>query len=198
MTLDPARPDHRRYGLGRHVARGTYFRRRSTPALATVVRPYPPTPDRVPHGRPHRGKELFAQRVEYPLPKKAGTKDYVFYFIPPGDLGYRDSGEKFFAKFYKGHVAKNVRTLEEMIEVLAAEVDSGVTRIREIVLLAHANPIGLLFKVVNGVSATNLREYKYVTAFSLACLQKDFEADKFTRSRPSVPRCSANSATTRG
>ena len=127
---------------------------------------------------PHRGKELFAQRVEYPLPKKAGTKDYVFYFVPQGD-GYRDAGEKFFARFYKGHVAKNVRTLEELIDVLAAEVDGGVTRIREIVLLAHGNALGLLFPVVNGVSATNRREYKYLTAFSLACLQKDFEADKF-------------------
>ena len=127
---------------------------------------------------PHRGKELFAQRVEYPLPKKAGTKDYVFYFVPQGD-GYRDAGEKFFARFYKGHVAKNVRTLEELIDVLAAEVDGGVTRIREIVLLAHGNALGLLFPVVNGVSATNRREYKYLTVFSLACLQKDFEADKF-------------------
>ena len=52
-------------------------------------------------------------------------------------------------------------------------------RIREIVLLAHGNALGLLFPVVNGVSATNRREYKYLTAFSLACLQKDFEADKF-------------------
>ena len=46
-------------------------------------------------------------------------------------------------------------------------------------LLAHGNALGLLFPVVNGVSATNRREYKYLTAFSLACLQKDFEADKF-------------------
>jgi hypothetical protein len=32
---------------------------------------------------------------------------------------------------------------------------------------------------VNGVTKTNLREYKYLTAFSLTCLQKDLEAGKF-------------------
>jgi len=65
-------------------------------------------------------------------------------------------------------------TLEDVIGFLAAEVDRGVTHIREIVLLAHANPIGMLFRVVHDVSATANREYKYVTAFSLTCLQQDF------------------------
>jgi hypothetical protein len=127
---------------------------------------------------PHLGKELFAQRLEYPLPKKAGTKDYVFYFIARGDP-YRDSGEKFFARFYKQHIAKDVHSLEELIDVLAAEVDRGTTHIREIVIFAHANALGLLMPVLKGVLDANLREYKYVTAFSLACLQRDIEAGKF-------------------
>ena len=54
---------------------------------------------------PHRGKELFAQRVEYPLPKKAGTKDYVFYFVPQGD-GYRDAGESSSPSSTRDHVAR--------------------------------------------------------------------------------------------
>jgi hypothetical protein len=126
----------------------------------------------------HRGKELFAQRLEYPLPKRAGTKDYVFYFIARGDP-YRESGEKFFTRFYKEHVAKDVHSLEEMIDALAAEVDRGVTHIREIVLFAHANALGMLFPVVKGVTNTNLKEYKYLTAFALACLQKDLDAHLF-------------------
>jgi hypothetical protein len=31
-----------------------------------------------------RGRQIFEQRVEYPLPVKAGVKDYVFYC---GNLG---------------------------------------------------------------------------------------------------------------
>src|SRR5262249_53061636 len=102
-----------------------------------------------------RGKEVFGQRVEYPLPKKTGTKDYVFYFVPKGD-GYRDAGNKFFATFYKDHVANDVRSLEDLIDVLAAEVDRGVTHIREITLLSHGNALGLLFPVLNGVTDSHL------------------------------------------
>jgi len=125
-----------------------------------------------------RGKELFTKRVEYPLPKQTGAKDFVFYFVPRGD-GYRDAGNAFFRKFYPNHVASDVHTLEELINKLAAAVDGGVTYIREIVILSHGNALGLLFPVVNGVTETNLREYKYLTAFSLVCLQKDLEKGKF-------------------
>jgi hypothetical protein len=125
----------------------------------------------------NRGRELFTKRIEYPLPKQAGAKDYVFYFVQRKDP-FRDAGNAFFKKFYANHVAADVRTLEDLIDVLAA-VDGGVTHIREIVILSHATPIGMLFPVVNGVTKTNLREYKYLTAFSLTCLQKDLEAGKF-------------------
>jgi hypothetical protein len=127
-----------------------------------------------------RGKDLFAKRIEYPLPKKAGARDYLFCLIPAGgEDGYRDCGKKFFQKFYKNHVQHDVRTLESLIDKLAADVDGGITHIREITILSHGNALGLLFPVLNGVTDTNLREYKYLTAFSLACLQKDLDADKF-------------------
>src|SRR3954468_18820063 len=72
----------------------------------------------------NRGKELFTKRVEYPLPQKTGTKDYIFYLVSAGD-GYRDAGSKFFATFYKNHVKHDVHTLEDLIDTLAAEVDRG-------------------------------------------------------------------------
>ena len=126
----------------------------------------------------NRAKEIFSKRVEYPLPKKTGARDYIFYFVRTGDP-YRDSGNAFFKKFYANHVAFDVRTLEDLIDALAAEVDRGVTHIREIAILSHGNALALQFPLFRGVTDTNLREYKYLTAFSLACLQKDLEAEKF-------------------
>jgi hypothetical protein len=126
----------------------------------------------------NRGRELFTKRVEYPLPKRAGAKDYVFYFVAAGD-GYRDAGSKFFRKFYPNHAASDVHSLEDLIDALAAEIDRGIAQIREIVILSHGNALGLLLPVLNGVTDTNLREYKYLTAFSLACLQKDLRDGKF-------------------
>lgn len=126
----------------------------------------------------NRGRELFTKRIEYPLPKKTGARDYVFCFVPTGD-GYRDAGDKFFKTFYKNHVKHDVRSLEGLIDTLTADVDGGVTQIREITILSHGNSLGLLFPILNGVTDTNLHEYKYLTAFSLACLQKDLLAGKF-------------------
>ena len=71
-------------------------------------------------GDVNRGRELFTKRVEYPLPKQAGAKDYVFYFVPRGD-GYRDAGNAFFRKFYPNHVASDVHTLEELINTLQVQ-----------------------------------------------------------------------------
>lgn len=129
-------------------------------------------------GDVHRGKELFRQRVEYPLPKAAGVRDYVFYIVPPGD-GYRDAGNRFFRRFYPDHRPFDVRSLEDLVGVLAGEADGDVARIREVVILAHGNPLGMLFPVLNGVTGTTLAEYKYLTAFALACLQRDLAAGKF-------------------
>ena len=123
----------------------------------------------------NRGRELFEKRVEYPLPKKPGVRDYVFHFVPP-DNPYGKSARPFFARFYPNHIKADVVSLEALITTLAAQVDSGVTHIREVVIVAHGNPLGLLSPVVSGVSATHLREYKYTTAFALALLQNDLRA----------------------
>ena len=56
-----------------------------------------------------------------------------------------------------------------MIASLAAQVDAGITHIREVVIVAHGNPLGLLSPVVDGVTKTNLKE--------------------FNKSRPSPWRC---------
>lgn len=126
----------------------------------------------------NRGKQILADLVEYPLPKKTGVRDYVFFFVPAGDA-YCDSARAFFRRFYPNHVALDARSLEDLIATLAAQADSGVTHIREIVIVAHGNPLGLLSPVVSGVSATHLREYKYTTAFALALLQNDLRAGQF-------------------
>lgn len=126
----------------------------------------------------NRGKELFDNRVEYPLPKKPGVRDYVFHFVVPDDP-YGKSARPFFARFYPNHIKADVVSLEALIATLAAQVDSGVTHIREVVIVAHGNPLGLLSAVVSGVSATDLREYKYTTAFALALLQNDLRAGQF-------------------
>jgi hypothetical protein len=125
-----------------------------------------------------RGRELFENRVEYPLPKKPGVRDYVFHFVPP-DNPYGKSARPFFARFFPNHITTDVVSFEALITTLAAQVDSGVTQIREVVIVAHGNPLGLLSALVSGVSATHLREYKYTTAFALALLQNDLRAGGF-------------------
>jgi hypothetical protein len=126
----------------------------------------------------NRGRELFENRVEYPLPAKPGVRDYVFHFVPV-DNSYGKSARSFFARFYPNHAKAEVVSLEALIAALAAQVDSGVTHIREVVIVAHGNPLGLLSPVVSSVSSTGLREFKYTTAFALALLQNDFRAGQF-------------------
>jgi hypothetical protein len=126
----------------------------------------------------NRGRELFDNRVEYPLAKKTGVKDYVFHFVG-ADNPYGKNARLFFARFYPNHIKTDVSSFEALFTTLAAQVDSGVTQIREVVIVAHGNPLGLLSHVVNGVSATQLREFKYTTAFALALLQNDLRAGKF-------------------
>ena len=125
-----------------------------------------------------RGKTIFDGRVEHPLPTKSGTKDYIFYFVPASD-GYGKGARFFFDRFFKKHIRKNVSSLEGMIDSLNSEVSGGVTQIREIVIVAHGTHQGLLFKVLGAASETNLQEYRYLTQYSLAFLQKDFEDGKF-------------------
>jgi hypothetical protein len=128
-------------------------------------------------GDPNRGGQLFTDRVEYPLPKQTGVRDYVFYLID--DKKFAEGARKFHAKFYTNHVKADVKSLEAVIASLAAQVDAGITHIREVVIVAHGNPLGLLSPVVSGVTETNLKEFKYITAFALALLQNDLRAGKF-------------------
>ena len=125
----------------------------------------------------NRGRELFTNRLEYPLPKKTGVRDYVFFLVP--NDGYGASARKFFDKFYTNHIKSEVNSLEALITSLAAQVDAGVTHIREVVIVAHGNPLALLSPVVSGVTGTNFKEYKYITAFALALLQNDLREGKF-------------------
>jgi hypothetical protein len=126
----------------------------------------------------NRARDLFEARTEYRLPKKAKTKDYIFHFVPAGDP-YGGAARKFLSKFYKSHVAKDVSSIEELIGYLDDQVSGGVEHIREVVIVAHANPRGMVLKLVENASATTNAEYRYVTFESLAILQKDFADGKF-------------------
>jgi hypothetical protein len=120
-----------------------------------------------------RGKQIFGGLLEYPLPKQTGVRDYIFYFVARSDP-YGNSARYFFERFYKNHVSKNVSSLEQLIEELHQDVTGGVTLVREVVIVAHGTPLGLVLPVLKGTSDTNLREYRYLTPFSLAFLQQDF------------------------
>jgi hypothetical protein len=125
------------------------------------------------------GKTTFAGLIEYPLPIKSGVKDYVFYFVPDTD-GYGQGARYFFDAFYPNHVKKNATSLEALVDALQSDVSqNGVQLIREIVIVAHGNSQALLFPVVNGTSSSNLPEFQYLTALSLAQLQRDIVAGKF-------------------
>lgn len=129
-----------------------------------------------------RGKQIFEALVEYPLPKKAGVRDYIFYLMPPTDIhgrvdGYRREASHFFDLFYRNHTKKEARSLEDLISVLHADVtQDGVQQIREIVVVTHANSLALLFRILNDIS---FKEYKYVTDYSLALFQRELLAGKF-------------------
>jgi hypothetical protein len=129
------------------------------------------------------GRVIFEKRVEYPLPKRSGVRDYLFYFVGPGD-GYGKGARYFFDKFYPNHARHTASSLEDLTARLHADVtERGVQQIREVVIVAHGTRAGLLFPLVEGATETNLAEYEYVTALSLACLQKDLLAGKFAAFR---------------
>jgi hypothetical protein len=119
------------------------------------------------------GRQIFDGLVEYPLPAKAGVKDYVFYC---GDLqGFGLGAKKLFDKHWPAHVPKTATTLQDVMSALQTEVTTGgVDQIRELVLVAHANVNQLFLPVVAagpGVDAA----YGCVSAWSLAKLQNDIE-----------------------
>ena len=118
-----------------------------------------------------RGRTVFQELVEYPLPTKAGVKDYVFHFV--SDKDYGKGARRFFSKFFTNHVTRNTVSLEDMVSFLAEEIRANrVSQIREIVIVAHGNAQGLVVQVLTTIGPTT-KNYKYVTAFSLACLQQD-------------------------
>jgi hypothetical protein len=131
------------------------------------------------------GKEIFHELEQYPLRKETGVKDYIFYFVSASDKGFGEAAHRFFKKFYedKGYVGKDVSSLEEMIGALYAEVKRGVKRIREIVIVAHATPQGLVPPIFTSASASNLPEYRHITEKTLSFLWKDFHDNKFATFR---------------
>ena len=124
-----------------------------------------------------RGREIFLQRVEYPLPAKSGIKDYVVYFVD--DVDYGAGAREFMGRWYKKHVPIVAKSLEEMLTKLQTEIASGnVTQIRELVMVAHGNAVQLFFPVVNATAGTD-PVYRCVTEYSLSQLQDDMKAGKF-------------------
>jgi hypothetical protein len=124
--------------------------------------------------------KIYDNLIEYPLPEKTGVRDYIFYFVPGSDK-FGKSARYFFNRFYKNHEKHNVNTFEKLIDRLHdRSKPQNVKQIREIIIVTHGTPIGLITPLVNGVSNTNLTEFKYLTAGSLTVLQKDFLAGKFS------------------
>lgn len=114
-----------------------------------------------------RGKVLFDQRIEYPLPQRAATRDYVFFV--PND-GYASAAREFFKKFYPRHALHQIASLEELVSTLYTDVtQNGVQHIREVALVTHANSVGLLLPVLSQSSDPLMRG---TTVNSLMCLQR--------------------------
>lgn len=117
------------------------------------------------------GRQIFDGLVEYPLPVQAGVKDYVVYC---GSLGsYGVNAKALFDKHWPNHVVKTGATLQDVMTALQTDVAAGgVTQIRELVLVAHANSNQFFFPVVP--TATGLDPvYNCVSPWSLAKLQDD-------------------------
>lgn len=118
---------------------------------------------------PSRGKRLFDARVEYPLPTLPKTRDYLFFVPPPGD-DYSDAAKRFFDdKRYSAHARHQVKSLEEIITLLHADISQrGVEHLREIVIVVHGNTVALQLPIF----ATEVMDgMKFVTLGTLACLQ---------------------------
>jgi hypothetical protein len=114
---------------------------------------------------------LFARRTEYPLPKQPSTADFIYYYGPNDD--YSRHAQGFLDRVYPRHFKRRVGSLMEVIDHLHDRVtNGGVARIREIVLVGHANPHELVLPVIPNPPAG----YKSVNAASLHKLQAAFAA----------------------
>ena len=119
-----------------------------------------------------RGKQVFDELVQYPLPPKDQVKDYIFYFESE-PKGYFDAARKFLGEHYKNHLKVDALSLEDMFARLHADIASGrVTQIRELVLVAHGNAAQLWVPVVKAAPGVD-PVYKCVTEYSLSALQVD-------------------------
>jgi hypothetical protein len=124
-----------------------------------------------------RGRQIFEQRVEYPLPKKAGVRDYVFYLAE--NKGFGAGARTFFGKHYANHVKKEAATLQDVFTTLSADITAGgITQIGELVLVAHGNAAQLFFPVMKdgpGIDPV----YRCVTEYSISKLWDEIDAGKF-------------------
>ena len=118
------------------------------------------------------GEVLFKGLLDYPLAPAPKTQDYVFYVAR--DPNYGSSARNFFTRFYKAHRAHDSSSIEELISTLHADVtQNGVQRIREIVIVAHGTPMGLILPVLASTTDANL---KVLTAYSMALVQKQMKS----------------------
>lgn len=128
------------------------------------------------------GEKIFNEIVEFPLPKKAGTMDYVFYMVTDSDPdpSYFKHGRKFFDAYFPHHKKQDAKSLEDIIGILFHEVThGGVTQIREIVIQAHGNLQRLLFPVITGAVFGTSEDYFVLDDMQLRLLQTDFLDGKF-------------------
>lgn len=127
-----------------------------------------------------RGRKIFENIEEYPLPRKTGRFDYIFYFVPTSK-GYGLGASTFFKKYYHNHIEKSAKCLEEIIDILHSEIQSKtIEQIREIVIVSHANIHELLFPVTKNAftNKENKAKYQIVRAGTLVNLQEAFSADE--------------------
>lgn len=121
------------------------------------------------------GEKIFNEILEYPLPKKAGTRDYVFYMVPASDP-FGAHGRKFFNAYFPNHKSFNLKSqddaksLEDIISILFNEVThGGVTQIREIIIQAHGNLQRLIFPSLEAPSLALRTTISFWMICSCAC-----------------------------
>ncbi|HMG68492.1 MAG TPA: hypothetical protein VK588_12430, partial [Chitinophagaceae bacterium] len=125
------------------------------------------------------GEKIFNELVEYPLPKKAGIRDYVFYTVAATDP-FGANGRKFFNAYFPNHKKQEAKSLEDIIGILFNEVtQGGVTQIREIIIQAHGNLQRLIFPVLTGAVFGSSSDYFVLDDMQLRLLQNDFLDGKF-------------------
>jgi hypothetical protein len=124
-------------------------------------------------------KEIFDGLQQYPLPTKSGVKDCVFYFVPNNDAGCGARAQDFFKQFYSTYAANDVVRIEHMIGILFRDETGSVKKIRELIIVAHGTPQGLIIPALTAAITTTNREYLYLTEKSLSYLRRDFAAGEF-------------------